>query len=91
MCCGKQITRRPEDNFSLCKLCGSTFPIGSKGDTMNIWEYLGLLSVEEQTQKLEELLNYMRTTHLYCFYCGSRYDTKEQLDDMCPGLFEDSH
>ncbi|KAH8834111.1 hypothetical protein DL96DRAFT_1694469 [Flagelloscypha sp. PMI_526] len=33
----------------------------------------------------------LRTRYHYCFWCGSQYDNKEELDAQCPGPGEDDH
>ncbi|KZO93249.1 hypothetical protein CALVIDRAFT_486210 [Calocera viscosa TUFC12733] len=41
--------------------------------------------------RLEQLLAYMRETHHYCFWCGTKYSDAEELDEECPGPSEDDH
>lgn len=45
----------------------------------------------QRLDRLEALLNYLRKTYNYCFYCGATYDSFEQLTELCPGLTEDEH
>ena len=42
-------------------------------------------------QRLKDLLIYVRSKYFYCFYCGSVYDSYEQLEKLCPGLYEEAH
>jgi len=58
---------------------------------MDINEYLGALKHEEISARLLELLIYLRSTHHYCAYCGAIYDDEEQLEKMCPGIYEADH
>jgi len=91
--CGKALDITPQQlhKVYLCKSCGFTqqLPEGETGVT--IWEYLYQLSVKEQTDNLRDFLVYLREKHCYCYYCGSRYDSQEQLEEMCPGILEEDH
>lgn len=40
---------------------------------------------------LTECLEYLRHTHLYCYYCGSCFDSPADLEANCPGLSRDCH
>ncbi|QRW12758.1 G-patch domain-containing protein [Ceratobasidium sp. AG-Ba] len=42
-------------------------------------------------ERLDTLLQYLRSKYHYCFWCGARYDSKEDLEQNCPGLDEDNH
>ena len=66
-------------------------------------EYLKVITdIEEDTEledfeaqpvgeQLEQLLDYLRDTHYYCFWCGCAYDSRQDLDISCPGKLEDDH
>lgn len=45
----------------------------------------------EITEKLEMITNYLRTTYLYCHWCGTKYSDAEDLNSNCPGLTKDDH
>jgi len=64
---------------------------GDSGDLFDINDYLLSLPGEDVSQRLLELLEYLRNTHNYCFYCGAIYDDFEQLSKMCPGLYDSDH
>ncbi|KAG2193719.1 hypothetical protein INT47_013187 [Mucor saturninus] len=49
---------------------------------------LKALSLEHQ---LEALVEYLRDTYFYCFWCRAKYDDKQDLDTNCPGTEEDDH
>ncbi|XP_023298668.2 G patch domain-containing protein 11-like isoform X2 [Lucilia cuprina] len=51
------------------------------------------LEEEEFTnqEKLEMLTNYVRTSYLFCYWCGVRYNDIQDLNDNCPGLTKDEH
>jgi len=66
-------------------------PEEGDGEGMDFLEYFAKFSVGEQMEKLEKLLKYLRETHYYCFYCGAIYDDADQLEKMCPGLWEEGH
>lgn len=42
-------------------------------------------------EKLEMLTNYVRTSYLFCYWCGVRYNDEEDLNTNCPGLTKDDH
>lgn len=42
-------------------------------------------------EKLDKVTGYLRTEHLYCFWCSAKYNDKEDLDTNCPGPTEDDH
>jgi len=58
---------------------------------VDLYQFLLSLPPEELNSRLLELLEYLRKTHNYCFYCGAFYDNLEQLSKMCPGLLESDH
>lgn len=41
--------------------------------------------------RLERLLKYLREKYAYCFWCGTQYEDKADMDTSCPGEDEDSH
>ncbi|KAJ7368146.1 hypothetical protein DFH08DRAFT_830517 [Mycena albidolilacea] len=41
--------------------------------------------------RLKLVLSYLRDNYAYCFWCGSQYDTAEDMANECPGEDEDSH
>ncbi|KAI9317381.1 hypothetical protein BX666DRAFT_1877308 [Dichotomocladium elegans] len=41
--------------------------------------------------RLERLVGYLRTEHMYCFWCGAKYDDQQDLAENCPGPEEDDH
>eukprot|EP00933_Yihiella_yeosuensis_P018648 TRINITY_DN15239_c0_g2_i1.p1 TRINITY_DN15239_c0_g2~~TRINITY_DN15239_c0_g2_i1.p1 ORF type:complete len:318 (+),score=63.26 TRINITY_DN15239_c0_g2_i1:112-1065(+) len=41
--------------------------------------------------RLLELMTHLRTVHLYCLYCGCKYDSPEDMDRNCPGITEEEH
>eukprot|EP00611_Tribonema_gayanum_P002601 TRINITY_DN11953_c0_g1_i1.p1 TRINITY_DN11953_c0_g1~~TRINITY_DN11953_c0_g1_i1.p1 ORF type:complete len:317 (-),score=113.61 TRINITY_DN11953_c0_g1_i1:196-1146(-) len=46
------------------------------------------LSTAEQ---LACCLQYLRSMHLYCLYCGTRYDSAGDMGEHCPGVAKDDH
>ena len=58
---------------------------------MTFEEFLEDMSRDWIEQRLKALLRNVRDLHSYCFYCGSVYENAEQLDLLCPGLWEDDH
>lgn len=41
--------------------------------------------------KLEFRLAYLRSTHLYCLYCGCAFESFEDMGDSCSGPLRDDH
>ena len=48
-------------------------------------------SVEQLHSDLVDLLEYLRTVHFYCFWCGAEYNDAEDLTQNCPGTEKDLH
>jgi len=42
-------------------------------------------------ERLRQVLHYMRETYYFCFWCGTEYKSKEELDASCPGKAEEDH
>ncbi|XP_067941869.1 G patch domain-containing protein 11-like [Watersipora subatra] len=45
----------------------------------------------EVADQLEELTDYLRSTHLYCIWCGYAFDDAEHLANECPGNTAEDH
>lgn len=45
----------------------------------------------EPHEKLELVNDYLRTTHLYCHWCGVKYESFEDMTTHCPGTTRDDH
>ncbi|KAK6183673.1 hypothetical protein SNE40_011104 [Patella caerulea] len=43
------------------------------------------------SDKLEVLTVYLRNNHLYCIWCGTRYDDKNDMKSNCPGNTAEDH
>ncbi|KAJ7699907.1 hypothetical protein B0H17DRAFT_1047619 [Mycena rosella] len=41
--------------------------------------------------RLQLVLSYLRDTYSYCFWCGTQYDSSEEMDAQCPGEDEEAH
>ncbi|KXN86347.1 G patch domain-containing protein 11 [Leucoagaricus sp. SymC.cos] len=41
--------------------------------------------------RLHLVLSYLRATYAYCFYCGTEYESQEEMATQCPGPEEDDH
>jgi hypothetical protein len=41
--------------------------------------------------QLELAIVYLRSRHLYCMFCGNAFESAEDMDASCPGLFDDDH
>ena len=41
--------------------------------------------------RLTRVLQYLREKYYYCFWCGTQYNDKEDLDGNCPGEDEEAH
>ncbi|KAF6040210.1 GPATCH11 [Bugula neritina] len=45
----------------------------------------------EINEQLGEVTEYLRTTHLYCIWCGYSFDDAERLANDCPGNTAEDH
>ncbi|XP_017104634.2 G patch domain-containing protein 11 [Drosophila bipectinata] len=43
------------------------------------------------SEQLEMLTSYLRTAYTFCYWCGTHYTSKDDLDSNCPGLTRDDH
>jgi len=41
--------------------------------------------------RLVTVLEYLRDMHSYCFWCGTQYDSAEEMNELCPGPDENEH
>eukprot|EP00899_Mesostigma_viride_P006928 jgi/Mesvir1/16236/Mv08489-RA.1 len=39
----------------------------------------------------EDVLSELREQHLYCFFCGAGFSSREEMDSYCPGVSEEDH
>lgn len=42
-------------------------------------------------EKLDILTQYLRKTHFYCIWCGTKFDDEDDLRDNCPGCTRSDH
>jgi len=49
------------------------------------------LDAAEKAKKLLEVLQYLKDKHTFCYYCGTEYDSKEEMKVKCPGLTWEDH
>ncbi|CAX43959.1 conserved hypothetical protein [Candida dubliniensis CD36] len=82
---------RPYVKIYLAKEQSQT--VGSSKAKFNAAEALQLFEqeVENIEQTLSDLLNYLRVTHNYCWYCGVKYIDQNDLLVNCPGKNRDIH
>jgi len=45
----------------------------------------------EPSEKLEHLTMYLRRTHQYCIWCGTKFDDDRDMADNCPGDTAQDH
>lgn len=43
------------------------------------------------SEQLELLISYLRTGYKFCYWCGTHYESVEDLDTNCPGVTRDEH
>lgn len=43
------------------------------------------------SEKIDCITDYLRTTYLFCYWCSIRYKDEEDLNGNCPGLTKDDH
>lgn len=53
-----------------------------------LYNFEFVLSIAE---RLIQVLEYLRVSYFYCFWCGCGYANKIDLESNCPGLEEDDH
>jgi hypothetical protein len=49
------------------------------------------LIASKAPERLETLLSYLRSQYAYCFWCGTQYESAEELAASCPGASEEEH
>ena len=42
-------------------------------------------------ERLSRVLEYLRSEHHYCFWCGTQYRSADEMAEECPGPDEDMH
>ena len=47
--------------------------------------------IKKAKDRLDRVLSYLRSQYAYCFWCGTRYIDKEDMDASCPGEDEEAH
>ena len=40
---------------------------------------------------LSLVCQYLRSSHFFCLYCGTKYASKEEMEELCPGEGEEEH
>lgn len=45
----------------------------------------------DTAKKLEEITNYLRNFHKFCFWCGIKFDSSEDIGQNCPGSDREAH
>ncbi|TPX50632.1 hypothetical protein SeLEV6574_g00800 [Synchytrium endobioticum] len=65
----------------------------SKDDGANAQEenVVNDFDVLEPPQQLQDITEYLRDTHHYCIYCGTKYNDRLDLGSSCPGNKEELH
>ena len=46
---------------------------------------------ENNKDKLNEIINYLRQEYFYCIWCGEKYENLEKLQTECPGNDSELH
>ena len=49
------------------------------------------MSFIKAQDQLHLVLSYLRDKHAYCFWCGVKYESEEDMQSQCPGPDEDDH
>ncbi|KAK7504149.1 hypothetical protein BaRGS_00004453 [Batillaria attramentaria] len=49
------------------------------------------LDTENEAEQLQALTEYLRTTHCYCIWCGTKYEDADDLRSNCPGDTAEAH
>ncbi|EMD40567.1 hypothetical protein CERSUDRAFT_44717 [Gelatoporia subvermispora B] len=76
-----------DDSASAAEKAGLRKTPYSEEDIQEATQFLRLSAKD----RLELVLDYLRQKYAYCFWCGTQYDSQEDLDTNCPGPDEDAH
>lgn len=49
------------------------------------------LTEDELFDCLENIISYLREQFLYCIYCGSTFEDKDDMESQCPGVSREQH
>ena len=63
---------------------------GKQGQTEQLEQDIAELTPTEMEDKLDQCVRYLRRQHYYCIFCAHRYESEQELTDLCPGA-EDDH
>jgi len=58
---------------------------------LTLSQYLHSLDAQQCATKLRQCLDYLRSHHFYCLFCGTKYETEDEMRRHCPGPSEDVH
>jgi hypothetical protein len=42
-------------------------------------------------ERLDIVLDYLRSFHFYCIYCAAKFSSEEELSMICPGKYSEEH
>jgi len=45
----------------------------------------------DPVERLDRVLRYLRAEYHYCFWCGTQYESSDEMQAECPGPDEDMH
>jgi hypothetical protein len=65
--------------------------VNEDGEEIKIGGWVRSLTIDDKEEKLATILHYLRSEHLYCYFCGTQYDSIEDVVSNCPGPLEDQH
>ncbi|RCK67570.1 hypothetical protein Cantr_02801 [Candida viswanathii] len=63
----------------------------SKSRALARWQSTEDTEIEDLEETSSKLLDYLRDSHNYCWYCGVHYSDKDDLEEHCPGKDRDVH
>ncbi|RCK55371.1 hypothetical protein Cantr_04281 [Candida viswanathii] len=63
----------------------------SKSRALARWQSTEETEIEDREESSSRLLDYLRGSHNYCWYCGVHYSDKDDLEEHCPGKGRDVH
>ncbi|XP_066863905.1 G patch domain-containing protein 11 isoform X3 [Kogia breviceps] len=86
----KQVEERAAEQFRM-RIKNKQDEMKLEGDLRRSQTACQQLDTQKVLEKLQILTSYLREEHLYCIWCGTAYEDKEDLSSNCPGPTSADH
>ncbi|XP_022429792.1 G patch domain-containing protein 11 isoform X3 [Delphinapterus leucas] len=86
----KEVEERAAEQFRM-RLKNKQDEMKLEGDLRRSQRACQQLDTQKVLEKLQILTSYLREEHLYCIWCGTAYEDKEDLSSNCPGPTSADH